>query len=488
MNRPSRRATEGLNFGALAAERERDHLGSFFVVSPAFKRLRDGRKIIVLGNRGAGKTAMLSMLAAEANDTAGVVVSLAPEDFAYELLSETITREEAGSWNKYGAYAAAWKYLLYVLAMKALIKSMPGLKTGASKRIYSYVRDHHANTDLNPLGALISYLKRLEGIKIGKLEASIKARELQRLYRLEEIESLLNDLDEVSQKRPVLLLVDELDRGWDASQDAVSFVAGLFQAGTSIGIRTPNIRVVMALRRELYENIPSLYEDAQKVRDTIEVIDWDEPKLFDLICRRIAYSLGSPTATSNEELWHRIMPPTVHGRPSFDYLLGFTLHRPREVIQFCTQVQDVAAEGDESPPFSEKAIVKAESLYSRERFKDITAEYRFQYPALDSVLETFRGRASHIPRAELELHCLALSLGDVRVSKEASWVIDKDPDQLIETLWKVGFLRCAIPEGHSDSQQADGKYFGAHQLRTINTRNVEWFQVHDMFATYLGCV
>ena len=122
--------------------------------------------------------------------------------------------------------------------MKRLVGSLPGLKTGAAKRVYVYVRDNHANVDLNPLGAMISYFKRLEGIKIGKLEASIKARELHRLYRLEELDGILDDLNEVAESKPIHLLVDELDRGWDASEDAITFVSGLFQAATAIGVRT----------------------------------------------------------------------------------------------------------------------------------------------------------------------------------------------------------------------------------------------------------
>ena len=37
------------------------------------------------------------------------------------------------------------------------------------------------------VAALISYLKRMEGLKIGRYEASVRARELEKLYKLEEI-------------------------------------------------------------------------------------------------------------------------------------------------------------------------------------------------------------------------------------------------------------------------------------------------------------
>ena len=159
------------------------------------------------------------------------------------------------------------------------VKSGPDLKMGAAKRLYDYIRDNHANVDLNPVGLLLSYLKRLEAIKIGKFEASVKAQELHKLYKLEEINQRLDDLNSACTEKPIFVLVDELDRGWDGSEDAIAFVSGLFQAANSINGRTPNIHVLISLRRELYENIPALFDDAQKVRDSIETIEWRQPQI-----------------------------------------------------------------------------------------------------------------------------------------------------------------------------------------------------------------
>src|SRR3954464_12398842 len=134
-----------LSFGALAAERERSILSSVFIRSIAFERLASGSKIIVLGNRGAGKTALLSMLSNRITGRGGLAVTLTPEDFAYELLRDTTLPESAGAWNKSGAYAAAWKHMLYLLAMKRLVSGMRGQRNGPARRVYAYVRDHHAN-------------------------------------------------------------------------------------------------------------------------------------------------------------------------------------------------------------------------------------------------------------------------------------------------------------------------------------------------------
>lgn len=476
-----------LSFGALAAERDLAGLESYFLESESFLRFRDGHKFVALGNRGSGKTAIFKMVAAHHRSKGSLVIELAPEDYSYELLNKTMAREDEGAWAKHGAYASAWKYLLYVSAMKAAV-GPKGLKTGKAKRIYEYVRDKHATFEKNPIGALISYLKRLEGIKIGKYEAAVKVKELEKLYRLEEINDLLDDLNTICEKRKIVMLVDELDRGWDASEDAKSFVAGLFQAAVSMNSRTPNIRTLVSLRRELYESIPALYEDAQKVRDVIEVIEWDEPQLFKLIARRIGTSLGQEMEEEHA-LWEKVFAETLEYRKnkSFNYIVDRTLYRPRELIQFCTEARSVALSAKEEPPLNYGVISEAEQRYSQDRLKDIGAEYRFQYPGLESVFETFRGLCYNFTREELETHCLKLIFEEFVVSEEAKkWTQALEPQSIIEALWKVGFLRAQAVGGIKARRRSGSQYLGPHQIASLNLADLSRFHVHPMFRAHLG--
>ena len=52
--------------------------------------------------------------------------------------------------------------------------------------------------------------------------------------------------------------------GWDSSEDAQAFLAGLFQACLSVNSLHDNLRVYISLRQELYDDVPALYEEAQK--------------------------------------------------------------------------------------------------------------------------------------------------------------------------------------------------------------------------------
>jgi hypothetical protein len=282
-----------IDFGAPSAERDIERgLEEYFVESEAYNRVRSGAKRIVVGNRGIGKSAIFQVLGRRERDEGSYVIELSPEDYSYELLSQTMASEHSGSWAKLGAYAVAWKYLIYVLIMKEVSRRKVHLKKGEASRIYKYIRDHHANDNASKLSALVSYLKRLEGLKIGKYEASVKARELEKLYKLEEIHHLLPGLQEIASQRRIIVLVDELDRGWDSS------------------------------------------EDAQKYRDLIENIHWTEASLLKLMANRIRHSLPALAAYDDQECWNCLFaaPPGQRRARSFDYMIERTFRSQPRVI------------------------------------------------------------------------------------------------------------------------------------------------------------
>lgn len=470
-------------FGAPAAERDIDYgLDEYFVDTMAYERVKEGRKVIVVGNRGAGKSAIFKMLAKRERSQRTSVVELSPDDYSYEMISSAAA-EERGSWAKSSAYAVAWKYLLIIKVMQQLSQTVGN--RGPNKAIVRFLRDNIAGFQDSPIAALISYLKRIEAIKIGKYEAGVKVRELDRLYKLDELRPMIPALQAVCERHKVIVLIDELDRGWDASEDARAFVAGLFQAAATANTLSTNLRVYISLRQELYDTIPSLYEDAQKYRDLIEVLRWDESLLLRLIANRIRYSLVPNAELTDSQCWAKVFSKRLDAKQtkSFNYIVNRTLHRPREIIQFCTQALELARVKNDSELIGLRAILEAEELYSEERTKDIAAEYRYQYPGLLSVLEAFRGGNNLYSRDELEDFCLELAVGERRVANSAHWVLDQEPEALIHILWRVGFLLAKVPGAATRTGRSS--YAGYHHVATLSLHNATDFQVHPMFHSYL---
>ncbi|MEW8320882.1 MAG: hypothetical protein AB2660_15345 [Candidatus Thiodiazotropha sp.] len=168
-----------LKFGLPAAEREiAKGLTEYFVESESYERIKNREKTIILGNRGTGKSAIFKVLSDREKANRNIVLELSPEEYSYEILSTSLKAESEGAWNKHSAFAAAWKYLIYMLIMKAVTREGKKYKRGPSANIYNFLRDHQVGFQDNPIAVLISYLKRIEGIKIGSYEASMRTREL----------------------------------------------------------------------------------------------------------------------------------------------------------------------------------------------------------------------------------------------------------------------------------------------------------------------
>jgi hypothetical protein len=183
-------------------------------------------------------------------------------------------------------------------------------------------------------------------------------------------------------------------------------------------------------------------------------------------------------------------PPGQPRARSFGYMIERTLYRPREIIQFCTQVIECADGGQPGPPWPHRSITEAEAMYSADRARDIAAEYRFQWPGLLSVIDAFRGQRAVIGRDDLELLCLALITRDIPSSGTGGWLDESTPDQLIEILWQVGLLRAeaeAAGGGTTSGSAGPGgrSFLGPHQARRLNLAAAQAFQVHPMFRAYL---
>lgn len=486
-----------IQLGSPAAERDTD-LRDYFIESDAFHRVATGPKRIVIGSRGSGKSAIFQQIAQrERAKPNASVIELKPDEYSYELLRETMLSEAHGSWQKQSAYSAAWKYLLYILSIKTIVERNPKpAKKSALAKLKNYIRDNHQGGQHNGFASFISYLKRLEGVKVGKYEAGMRVRELQKLYKLEELEGLIPHLREALEQHSITIFVDELDRGWDESEDAKSFVAGLFQACQALNRESPNMRLFMSLRQELYDNIPALYEDAQKVRDITETMRWDESGLRRLMARRIQHAIkkGLEVASaadidelSDDELWKTLFVETLAYRQnkSFNYLIDRTLHRPREIIQFCNDVVTQAVDEDRAAPLDYETIVKAERNYSESRGMDIAAEYRFQYPDLITVFEEFRGKAYSLERSELQELCVEIITRE-RPGGRLDWLSEYDDDGLIQVLWRVGFLKAHSVGGIKGQARSGSSYLGAYQVRSLDLLNVSRFQVHPMYRSWLS--
>jgi len=191
------------------------------------------------------------------------------------------------------------------------------------------------------------------------------------------------------------------------------------------------------------------------------------------------------------ETWNHVFHETLEYRQtnSFYYVVDRTLYRPRELIQFCNEIAETARRQlvTVSLPFGYKQVAEAEHFYSEGRLKDICSEYRFQYPGLQSVFDTFRGLAYTFTRDELQEHLLKIVCGDIPVATGArAWCEGLEPESFIDVFWTIGFIRAQVVGGMKARRRSGSSYLGSYQVSSLNLRNIQRFHVHPMFRSYLG--
>ena len=216
-----------------------------------------------------------------------------------------------------------------------------------------------------------------------------------------------------------------------------------------------------------------------------EVIEWDKESLFRLITKRISYSLPKTQNLPDEEKWETVFLNNIQGKGTYNYIIGRTLHRPRELIQFCIDSKERAVE-IRSDKIDINAIVTSEVRYSEKRTKDIATEYKFQYPGLLSIFELFRGKKSLFSRSMLEELFTRVMLNEIPLKDCESWICNQSEEYLINVLYQVGFLKI-YTTGYLNGTPTEG-YFGNYEVKQSNISVIQKFMIHPMFRMYLGVV
>jgi len=219
----------------------------------------------------------------------------------------------------------------------------------------------------------------------------------------------------------------------------------------------------------------------------MQFVYWDESELLKLLANRIRHAVPRLSNVADGQAWTAVFPDTLDFRQSktFNYLVDRTLYRPREIIQFASDIIETAKKNGSST-INYTTITEAEVLYSQARTQDIAAEFKFQYPNLINIFEFFRGRFYSFARTEAETIATEISLREPRFGTDPAWAYLQDPEFLLDVLWRVGFLRAQVVGGIKARRRSGSQYVGPHQIASINPKSITRYQVHPMFRIFLS--
>jgi hypothetical protein len=407
---------ENLSFGSSAAENEFRELSGYYLETDQFQRALRGEVRLVVGRKGSGKTAIFAQVRDRTREERqNIVVDLRPD--GYQLLKfKEMVLKYLGKGSLEHTITAFWEYLLLLeICYKLLEKDrLPHtrdsrLLTPYRKLAQIYDSDRYVTEgDFSErLSRLLSQLSEDYKMRYGdSSERTLTQQEITELLYRHDVNKLREQVvDYLRVKKKLLLLFDNLDKGWPThglTETDIVILRALLEATRKIEHQLQRRDVVCKtlafLRNDVYELLVS--ETPDRGKEGRVALDWsDADMLRELLRRRMLYS-GLPDL-SFDILWPRICVSHIKGEEAAQYLIDRCLMRPRGLIDLVNQCRGFAVNLSHSRIEADD-IVKGLKAFSSDLVVDIGYEIRDVMPAAENILYVFIDEPQTIPAIELQ--------------------------------------------------------------------------------------
>ncbi len=417
-----------------------------FLQTTAYEAALNGRKSLIIGRKGSGKSAICLMLKARSGN--GECVSLVTPD---EISADEIRRFELTGITPEQSKVLVWRYVFavqiakYVLALAQHYFETEGDYPDEIKAVRRFLID---NGEVDDLRIHEKFWRVLERIKVSiSLEAfGAKASTeiapspgLRANSQVDEIEKrikiALDSIPRVGNRKKLILLVDQVEKVWSNDRNSDLMVIGLLLASKHISNSfTENVNCIVFLRLDIYDLLQ--FQNRDYFRTDEIHIAWDANALLDLAHSRSRASIG--VEFDSNLLWQSLFPRRINGKSITEFIVQHTLMRPREIIQLCNACVD-AAQKNGHTRIQESDVQEAVRLYSNWKVSDLVNEYQINYPFISRIFVLFTNTSFIIYRQILAQKLNQINKALCNQYKEYS------PDVfslngVLTILYSIGFL------------------------------------------------
>ncbi len=416
---------EKIDMGDVAAENEIQALSHYFVITPQFQQIRQGHARLVIGRKGAGKTALFYGIRDQLHQYGKkIIVDLKPEGHQFTKLREMVLSTLSEGLQLH-ALTAFWHYLLLLEIANKLIEFK-------SKKKYSDAVELNAFTELMSLyeaqeleeGDFSERLMLLVDRLIERFPqtGSISNTEITKAIYEKDIKEL-NDsvMLHLQDTEGVLILFDNIDKGFPTQglvKEDIYIIRSLLEATRKMqrtfvrqGI---DCLATVFLRRDVYDHLVD--ETPDRGKEPIANLDWSDIELVkELLLLRFRYQ-APELEGSFADVWAHLFVQHVGGESSFRYILSRTFLRPRDILNFVRKCLQVAVSRRHSR-VEEEDIRIAEQEFSEDMLNELVYEIRDVYPDYRDLPLIFIGCDSVLSREFIELLISELKLPTDKIDK-----------------------------------------------------------------------
>lgn len=441
-----------LQFGARTAEEEADALANYFVQTDQWQRMLRGEIDVVYGAKGAGKSAIYTLLQRKQDELfmKNIITATAENPRGATIFRDIVADPPASERE----FITFWK--IYILGLLGRKFQELDIENAAARRLIATLISFNL---LEPDGGLARLFKNAKELAAKIFQRQVRATSWtvgidpttmtptasrtaeygnpEQASDNKKFESFSSD-DLLQQAAEALsesgfscwILFDRLDVAFEDSKELErNALRALFRVYNDMrGLSSISMKIFV--REDIWRRITeSGFAEASHITRTV-TIKWDVDSLMNLAVRRlianeciknfvekpdeILRSLALQTQTFYSFFPRQI--DTGHNKPlTFEWILGHTkdgtgINTPRELIHFLTeirneQIQRFERGGDDLPPdnhlFTRGVFKAALRLVSETR---LTQTLLAEYPELRSSVMALKGeRTLHYPESLAKL-------------------------------------------------------------------------------------
>lgn len=456
------------------------YLLDYFVSSNSFKRLAERQKNIVVGRKGSGKSALLKKLEQvfrSEEDT--YVIKVSPN---YNSIRMVLNDEDLAK-NGFGKeifFQHTWLRKIYLDALCCIGHEGRGRLSVGSLEFARQIATQQNRTSKDIVENIADILGKVK-IKAGELgEFGLHLeKELRNVSEVDSLEHHTLVLCEDGAR--FVILIDDLDLGWDNSETANNMLLGLLSATSYLSGQSKNIHPIIFLREDVYSLLMGQTQHSDKYRN-IERLRWSKEDLVEILEARINFNRAQDGLDPEQDAFYSVFPQTIGAANTDNWMIDRTLSRPRELIQLARFYTE-SVNGEEP---SDQALKESEPDYSNWKLDDLCAEYSNQYPGLVAVFSYWKTKffrqKYHLKRTEVEEFLLSI-LAEVNINEKwfNNLVSDVDVEGLLKILYEIGFLGDFVLGGQGGSKTYYA-YEGRHEPL------FEEVQIHPCFRRAVNTV
>ncbi|WP_425891770.1 P-loop ATPase, Sll1717 family [Aeromonas veronii] len=381
-----------IKVGEVAAESD-DNLHLYFYDTGVSREIiSSNNKFLMLGRKGAGKTAVYQHLINPANNSFlhnDIVVPLSVNSYSWNAHALLANREKAAGFEQ----KDSWRFVLAVESINTYVKYLKKNDLPISKNLSkaeNLLEKLFSSPTPSWFDILGEKLYKLSKVQLPTLDASsddglnvdvgsVSFEDISKDERL--IYSLKKNIDgltlylertlkEELKDIRIFLLFDRLDEGWVESShnSCQEIISGLIHASDYFTREfSGKIRPVVFLREDIFLSL-NINDKNKLLEDFGKTLSWTQDTLEKMLLKRINFYAkisDSPTVENIDLIFDRVEMRS-RNRPK-NYIISRTFYRPRDLICFMKRIIEMMREeSQDDDEITDLDTLRAEDVYSAE--------------------------------------------------------------------------------------------------------------------------